>query len=95
MEENKIHHVLAETQMRHELGGIDVCRHVTDAMRDDLRERLLEGWEEALQRRGEMAEHSPVAVVEALLREAADRASGQVFARNSQERPAAMLRARR
>jgi integrase len=95
MEENGVHHVLAEAQMRHELGGNNVYRHVTEAMRADLRGRLQEAWDEALQRRGELAGHSPVTVVEALLRDAADTASGQIFTRNSQERPARVVRARR
>lgn len=95
MEENGIHHVLAEAQMRHELGGNDVYRHVTDAMREDLRGRLQEAWEEALARRGEMAPRSPVAVLDGLLQEAGDRASGRIFARNSQETRGPVLRARR
>jgi hypothetical protein len=51
MEENGVYHVLAEAQMRHEFGGIDVYRHIADVMRDDLRGRLQEAWEEAHARR--------------------------------------------
>jgi hypothetical protein len=95
MEENGVHHVLAEAQMRHEQQGIDVYRHVTDQMRQEYRGRLEEAWDEAVQRRLEMAPGSPVRVVDALLREHAEGGSGRVLARNSQRRPVTLLRARR
>lgn len=48
LEEAGIRHVLAETQLRHELGGVDVYRHVTDSIRDELRGLLGQAWLEAL-----------------------------------------------
>jgi hypothetical protein len=70
MEENRVHHVLAEQQLRHFLGGVEVYRHVTDAMRQEYRGLVQAAWEEALQRRGELAGWSPVAVLDGLLRAA-------------------------
>jgi hypothetical protein len=86
MEEQRVHRVLAETQMRHELGGIEVYRHVTDAMRDELRERLQAAWLEALARRGDLSPRSPVKVLDTLLQGAASGVTGGFFARISQER---------
>jgi len=93
MEELGVPHVFAELQLRHEQP--DVYRHVTDAMRDEYRGRLQEAWDEAVARRGEMHSASPVGVVDALLREHSDRASGRVFARNSQTGTVTALRSRR
>src|SRR5450756_1777222 len=71
MEENRVHPVLAEAQMRHELAGIDVYRHVTEGMREELRGVAGEAWASAIGRRLEMAPGSPVRVLDRLLREAA------------------------
>lgn len=83
MEDNRVHNVLAEKQMRHELGGINVYRHVTDGMRDELRALAAEAWREALGRRLEMSPRSPVRVLDGLLR----RHSDGVRTRTAQGRP--------
>lgn len=91
MEESGVPHVLAEAQLRHELGGIDVYRHVTDGMRAEYRDKLQGAWDEALQRRGELHPTSPVRVVDALLRQASD----GFVARNSQGGTVTAIRGRR
>ena len=90
MEGSRVHQVLAEAQMRHEQSGVDVYRHVTGDMRDELRGLAQEAWDEALGRRLEMSPGSPVAFVDRLLR----RHSGEVRTRTAQERPAVALRAK-
>lgn len=95
MGEQKIHHELAEAQMRHELGGIDVYRHVTEAMREEYRGLVQAAWEEALQRRGEMSPASPVKVLAVLLEEASGTADSMIVTRISQETRRPVLRARR
>jgi hypothetical protein len=47
MEGSRVHQVLAEAQMRHELAGIDVYRHVTDEMRAEYRGLSEEAWDDA------------------------------------------------
>jgi hypothetical protein len=94
MEENKVHHVLAEAQMRHELRGIDVYRHVTDAMREEFRGLAEEAWRAALARRLEMAPGSPVRVLDGLLRKLAATGNPGMSARNPQERPLIVLAAK-
>lgn len=91
MEENRVPHVFAEAQMRHEQAGIDVYRHVTEGMRADYRGQLQAAWDEALQRRGELHPTSPVRVVDALLRQASD----GFVARNSQGGTVTAIRQRR
>jgi hypothetical protein len=87
--------VLAEAQMRHEQRGLDVYKHVTDAMREDYRERMGEAFRVALLRRLELSPSSPVAVAEMLLREAAGDVPARFLARNSQTGTVSVLRARR
>lgn len=86
MEGSRVHSVLAEAQMRHELRGVDVYRHVTGDMKDELRGLAEEAWEEALTRRLEMAGGSPVPFVDRLLRQHSAGRNSRVSARNPQER---------
>ena len=95
MEEQRVHRVLAEAQMRHELGGVEVYRHVTDQMREDLRGQLQAGWLEALARRGELSPGSPVKVVNTLLGMAARGEIPEVRTRIAQETRRPVLRVRR
>lgn len=95
MSEMKIHYEMAEAQMRHELTGIEVYQHVTDAMREELRGRLQEAWLEALARRGEMSDTSPVPVVAELLEMASRGENPEVRTRIAQETVRPVLRARR
>jgi hypothetical protein len=86
MEENRVHSVLAEAQMRHELTGVDVYRHVTGDMREELRGLAAEAWAESLGRRLEMGARSPVPFVDRLLRRHAEGRNPGIVARNSQGR---------
>ena len=95
MEEQRVHRVLAEAQMRHELGGIEVYRHVTDQMRDDLRAQLQAAWMEALARRGELSPRSPVKVVSTLLEMAARGQIPEVCTQIAHETRRPVLRVRR
>jgi hypothetical protein len=87
MENSRVHQVLAAAQMRHELKGIDVYRHVTEDMREELRGQAQAAWVEALQRRGGLSPGSPVRVLDRMLK----RVAGGISARNPQERRVTLL----
>ncbi|HLK76950.1 MAG TPA: LacI family DNA-binding transcriptional regulator [Streptosporangiaceae bacterium] len=70
MEQARIHEVLSEDRLRHEIPGISgTYRHVTPAMRADLLQAMTRAWEAALDERREMSPQSPVAALAALLDE--------------------------
>ena len=95
MEESRVHPVLAEAQMRHELTGVDVYRHVTGDMRDELRGSAEQAWDDALGRRLEMADRSPVRLLDKLLKERATGVKPEFRTRSAQERPVIVLGAKR
>lgn len=95
MEESRVHPVLAEAQMRHEQTGVDVYRHVTEGMREEYRGLSEEAWDDALDRRLEMADRSPVRSLDRLLQELSQGVKREVRTRSAQERPVIVLGAKR
>ena len=68
MHQERVHEVLAEHRLGHEMPGIaGRYTHVTDTMRRELTKAMGCAWEEALDRRLEMAGRSPVAALDGLL----------------------------
>jgi hypothetical protein len=92
MEEAGIAEVLSEERLRHEIPGVSgAYRHVTPAMRAELREVLQADWTAALDARLEMSQASPVPVVGRLLRERLEERKPRLLTRISQETPEAVL----
>ena len=72
MESKRIHEILSEERMRHDIPGISAAyRYVTPAMRAELIDAMSEAWTEALDARLEMSPRSPVAVLGEFLDERA------------------------
>jgi hypothetical protein len=70
MERERIHEILSENRLRHEIPGISgTYRHVTPEMRSGLIAAMTASWEAALDARLGMSPRSPVAVLDALLSE--------------------------
>jgi integrase len=69
MAELRTPEVLSHERLGHELGGIGArYSHVTPAMREELVRSLTDHWLEALQTRAAMHRHSPVAILDELLK---------------------------
>lgn len=77
IDEDKTPEVLQHERLGHEMEGIRaVYRHVSDGMRAELRSALQLRWELALMRRAELDPHSPLAVLDELLRPCRREAGG-------------------
>ena len=68
MAEDGIPEILAEQRLGHEVPGMrGLYAHASDRMRDDLKEALQARWEDSLQARAAINEHSPVPLLDELL----------------------------
>jgi integrase len=96
MHQERVHEVLAEHRLGHELPGIaGRYTHVTDAMRRELTAAMERAWGEALDGRLAMAERSPVAALDGLLQARARDRQRDLISRGSPERSDLALRRRR
>jgi hypothetical protein len=86
MHQERVHEVLAEHRLGHEMPGIaGRYTHVTDAMCRELTGAMERAWEVALDRRLEMAGRSPVAALGRLLEARSAELRRPVFTRDSPE----------
>lgn len=84
MHQERVHEVLAEERLGHELPGIiGTYTHATPAMRRHLSEAMEKAWGEALDARLAMCPRSPVAVLDGLLQARAATLRRPVFTRDS------------
>jgi hypothetical protein len=68
MNEDRIDSKLSYERLGHEMGGVGArYSHATDRMRAELLDALTERWNEALDARLQLNDHSPVAVLDELL----------------------------
>jgi hypothetical protein len=74
MVEDHIPEVLRAERMGHTLPGIQhLYTHISDQMRDELKQALQHRWEKALDQRAALSPHSPVPLLDALLTERAQK----------------------
>jgi integrase len=96
MHQERVHEVLAEHRLGHEMPGIaGRYTHVTDAMRRELTQAMERAWTEALDGRLAMAERSPVAALDGLLQARSAERLRPIFTRDSPERRSRVVRGRR
>jgi hypothetical protein len=68
MAEDGVPEILAEQRLGHQVTGLrGLYAHASPRMRDDLKQALQERWEESLQARAALSEHSPVPLLDSLL----------------------------
>jgi hypothetical protein len=68
MIEDGIPEILAELSLGHEVAGMrGLYSHVSEQMRQELKDKLQARWEQSLRQRFELDSYSPVAVLDELL----------------------------